>query len=119
MSAGEIDDAAASKKAARPSSNFPRFVEFFAGQTPGAADRASDAVEKRVAGESRKIVFGEARLAAGVEVTAGVRTDHAIRRRRPLICDAAKYTAPKIEVQNSSATNGAFTGSTNHSPGAM
>ena len=60
MPRGKIDDAAAAKDAPRPPRHLPGFVELLPGKATRMADRASDAIEQRPAGEATEVAIGEA-----------------------------------------------------------
>ena len=98
MAAREIDDAAAATEAPGTAGHFPRFVQFLARETIGAAYRARDPLEKGRSGKSWQVVFGESGLAAGVELRRYlvIAASHAFARRsetnqdvRTLLVDAA------------------------------
>ncbi len=60
VAGGEIDDPAAPKQPPHTARGLPRFIQLLAWKTPGMADRATDAIEERLAWKARKVSIGEA-----------------------------------------------------------
>jgi len=65
VAAGDVHHPAAAAPPADAPSHLPRFIQFLARQSSNAAHDAADAVEQRVARESRKIVWRESAAGAG------------------------------------------------------
>ena len=68
VSGAQIDDTAATEEPPGPPGDFPRFVQFFAGQAAGGADGAADAIEKRAAGEAPEIVWRQSGTRGWIEL---------------------------------------------------
>ena len=62
MPAREVDHASPAKEPPGPPRHLPGLVEFLPRQASGVADRARDAVEQAVTGESSQVAIGEAAL---------------------------------------------------------
>jgi hypothetical protein len=63
----EIDDAPAAEPSSDPARHFPRFEQFLAWQTSGAAHRPPDPVKQRIVSKSAEVVCGEPRLRRRIE----------------------------------------------------